>query len=109
MLYVTVQMNMRLSEKLISDIDFVAQILGVTRSEWLKVKFAEFVKEQKEILLEELEMKFVREQITETEFKKKAGYAPTKAMMYAQKQIKQAAQNYLSDMTNKALKRKYGY
>ena len=102
------QMNMRLSEKLLADIDFVVKILGVSRSEWLKVKFAEFIKEQKEVLLDELEMKFVREQTSTSEFKKVAGYAPTKAMIYAQKQVKKAAQNYLSDMTDKALKRKYG-
>ena len=92
---------MRISEKLISDIDFISKLLGVTRSEWVKVKFAEFVREQKHELMEDLEHDFIYGRIKEADFKKLTGFAPTKGMIYAKMQSKNGAETYIKEAMKK--------
>lgn len=49
MLYMneTAQLNIRVSEQLLDDIDKISNELGITRSEWIKVKLAELVRHNK--------------------------------------------------------------
>lgn len=97
MLYMK-QMNMRVSETLLKDLDFIAKMLGVTRTEWLKVKFAEFIRDQKRQLIEDLEQDFISGRVKEAEFKKKAGYPPTKGMLYHKLQVKDGAEHYIKEV-----------
>src|SRR3989344_8269347 len=50
----TEQMNIRLSQDLVQDLDVVSGLLKVNRSEWVKTKLAEEVHKEKNKLLMEL-------------------------------------------------------
>ena len=55
----TMQVNIRLSKKLIEDIEYITQNLKVNRNDWLKVKLAELIvkeKIQKELTQTKLEV-----------------------------------------------------
>jgi hypothetical protein len=48
----TEQLNLRIPKELIQDLDKIASILRVNKSEWIKIKLGEIVYEEKNRLLE---------------------------------------------------------
>jgi hypothetical protein len=48
----TEQLNLRIPKELISDLDKIASILRVNKSEWIKIKLGELVYEEKSKLLQ---------------------------------------------------------
>jgi metal-responsive CopG/Arc/MetJ family transcriptional regulator len=49
----TEQLNLRMPKELLEDIDTIAKILRVNKSEWIKIKLSEIVYEEKKRLKEE--------------------------------------------------------
>jgi hypothetical protein len=47
----TEQLNLRIPKELIADLDKIASILKVNKSEWIKIKLGELVYEEKSRLL----------------------------------------------------------
>ena len=60
----TEQLNIRVSEDLIHDLDVVTGLLKVNRSEWIKTKLAEEVSQEKNRLLLELSTLYAKGMIT---------------------------------------------
>ena len=48
----TEQLNLRIPKELIQDLDKIASILKVNKSEWIKIKLGELVYEEKSRLLQ---------------------------------------------------------
>jgi hypothetical protein len=48
----TEQLNLRIPKELIKDLDKIASILRVNKSEWIKIKLGEIVYEEKSRLLQ---------------------------------------------------------
>ncbi len=48
----TEQLNLRIPKELIADLDKIASILRVNKSEWIKIKLGEIVYEEKSRLLQ---------------------------------------------------------
>ena len=48
----TEQLNLRIPKELIADLDKIASILKVNKSEWIKIKLGELVYEEKSRLLQ---------------------------------------------------------
>jgi hypothetical protein len=48
----TEQLNLRMPKELIEDLDKIASILRVNKSEWIKIKLGEMVYEEKSRLLQ---------------------------------------------------------
>jgi len=48
----TEQLNLRMPKELIQDLDKIASILRVNKSEWIKIKLGEMVYEEKSRLLQ---------------------------------------------------------
>jgi metal-responsive CopG/Arc/MetJ family transcriptional regulator len=48
----TEQLNLRIPKELIEDLDKIASILKVNKSEWIKIKLGELVYEEKSRLLQ---------------------------------------------------------
>jgi hypothetical protein len=48
----TEQLNLRIPKELIADLDKIASILKVNKSEWVKIKLGELVYEEKSRLLQ---------------------------------------------------------
>ena len=106
------QVNIRLSKKLIEDIEYITQNLKVNRNDWLKVKLAELIAKEignkKSEIVEQAENKFVCGKITEQEFLQRKGFKPTKELVkqrgvyetkqkLLEKNSKSYARNYFKD------------
>ena len=48
----TEQLNLRIPKELVEDLDKIAKILRVNKSEWIKIKLGELVYEEKSRLLQ---------------------------------------------------------
>ena len=107
------QVNIRLSKKLIEDIDYITQSLKVNRNDWLKVKLAELISREignaKSSVIEQAENKFVCGKITEQEFLQRKGFKPTRELIeqrgayetkqkLLEKNSKSYARNYFKDV-----------
>jgi hypothetical protein len=69
----TEQMNMRLTPDLKKDLDIVACLLKVNRSEWVKTKLAEEIHKEKNRLLMELSTLYAKGMVTKKNIEKLVG------------------------------------
>lgn len=81
----TEQVNIRMSSNLVKDLDTVANILHISRGEWLKAKIAEEVQKEKDRLLLDLSSKYARGLITEQELKQYVDEQTVKEMTFIKK------------------------
>ena len=49
----TTQLNLRIPDELIEDIDKISEILKVNKSEWIKIKLSELVHQEKSKILDQ--------------------------------------------------------
>ncbi len=60
----TEQLNIRVSQELVHDLDIVSGLLKINRSEWIKTKLAEEAQREKNRLLMELSTLYTKGMIT---------------------------------------------
>jgi hypothetical protein len=65
----TEQLNLRIPKELVEDLDRIASILRVNKSEWIKIKLGELVYEEKSRLLQKYSELKDKGLISEKEFK----------------------------------------
>jgi metal-responsive CopG/Arc/MetJ family transcriptional regulator len=65
----TEQLNLRIPKELLEDLDKIASILKVNKSEWIKIKLGELVYEEKSKLIQKYYDLKDKGIITEKEFK----------------------------------------
>ncbi|MBI2147773.1 hypothetical protein HYU19_04850 [Candidatus Woesearchaeota archaeon] len=83
----TEQLNLRVSQDLVHDIDIVTGLLKVNRSEWIKTKLAEEAQKEKNRLLMELSTLYAKGMITKDSIEKLVGKEIAEEMEF----IKEAA------------------
>ena len=69
----TEQMNIRLSQDLVQDLEVVSGLLKVNRSEWVKTKLAEEIHREKNRLLMELSTLYAKGMITKQKVEELVG------------------------------------
>ncbi len=69
----TEQFNFRISKSLVYDLEFIAKVLKVSKTEWVKIKLAEIIAKEKEDLLGKIEKSYINERIDERRFKELTG------------------------------------
>ncbi len=83
----TEQMNIRLSQDLVQDLEIVSGLLKVNRSEWVKTKLAEEIHREKNRLLMELSTLYAKGMITKQNVEELVGTEIAEEMEF----IKEAA------------------
>ena len=105
----TIQLNLRVPKGLLYDMKFISQNLRVNRNEWLKVKVAELIAQEKLSIAEKIETRYSQGRISEEEFRERMGFKPPTELRTSRlrdeltkdkETHRQAASNYLE----KALK-----
>lgn len=110
MLYMeTTQVNLRLPKRLVYDLEFISQHLNVNKSEWLKVKIAEMISNERIKILEEFDNRYIKGFISEKQYKEEIGMVPSESLKENRKFfLKQksndvtGARNYLNLMMKEA-------
>lgn len=69
----TTQINVKLEEQLLREVDALTKVLHISRSEWLRNKIAYAVKEEALHLREAIVMEYARGHITEEELEELLG------------------------------------
>lgn len=104
----TTQINIKMPEKLINDINFITKNLGINRAEWMKVKLAEMIAQEKVNSLNNIEKQYTNGFMVDKEFKEKTGFSPTKEMKEKKEKIsketKAAFQRVLKEQLETAIK-----
>lgn len=114
------KIKLELPEKLVQDIRYVSKVLNMTSDEWLKarithmiMKMSKDVYELKSNFIEKTEDFYVRNIISEEDFIKRKGHAPSKELKnrrkiyktrYLSENSKKYVVNYLVQMIEKSLR-----
>jgi len=91
----TTQFNIRLAKSLLYDMEYVAQHYKISRTDWLKYRIADFVKEEKARIINNFEARFISGMTTEEEFKKQTGIKPTDEMKKLRASVNEAPRKYI--------------
>jgi len=62
------QFNINLQTGLVNDLDFITNLLKISRNDWLKFRLAQLIAEEKYILMGNLERRYMKGQLSEEEF-----------------------------------------
>ena len=101
----TTQFNIRLAKSLLYDMEYVAQHYKISRTDWLKYRIANLVKEEKARIINNFEARFIGGMTTEEEFKKQTGIRPTDEMKEMRSSVSQAPRKYIQSILEEIKKR----
>lgn len=76
----TTQVNLRIPTLLIHDLEFIAQNLKVSKTEWLKIKIAEIISKERARILEDIDYRYEQGRIEDKEYKELSGLAPSSTL-----------------------------
>ncbi len=69
----TTQVNVRLDENLLGEIDAISKVLHISRTEWLRSKIARGVKEDTLNLMEAIALEYAKGRLTDDELRELLG------------------------------------
>ncbi len=95
------QVNVRLDEILLKEIDTLTKVLHISRTDWLRVKIARAVKEDTLNLKEAIAMEYAKGRITDEELKELLG-ADAEDVKYIVRQISKGKEE-IDEMIEKGL------
>lgn len=81
----TEQLNLRISQELVQDLDLVSGLLKINRSEWIKTKLAEEAQKEKNRLLMELSTLYAKGMITKQSVEELVGKEIAEEMEFLKK------------------------
>jgi len=91
----TTQFNIRLAKSLLYDMEYVAQHYKISRTDWMKYRIANLVKEEKARIINDFERRFIGGMISEEEFKKETGINPTDEMKELRARVSETPRKYI--------------
>ena len=91
----TTQFNIRLAKALLYDIEYVAQHYKISRTDWLKYRIANLVKQEKARIINDFERRYIGGMISQEEFKKETGIKPTDEMKELRSKASQTPRKYI--------------
>ena len=81
----SVQVNIRMSEKLLADLDFISELFHVDRSEWMRIEIAKVVqntlKSKQRVSFKPANKRFIAGEIDKDDFKRIVGFLPPKELL----------------------------
>ena len=95
------QVNVRLDEILLKEIDTLTKVLHISRTDWLRVKIARAVKEDTLNLKEAIAMEYAKGRITDEELKELLG-ADAEDVKFIVRQIRKGKEE-IDEMIEKGL------
>ena len=101
----TTQFNIRLTKSLLYDMEYVAQHYKISRTDWLKYRIANLVREEKARIISDFERRFIGGMTTEEEFKKQTGINPTEEMKKLKASVSQTPRKYIMSILKDIEKR----
>jgi len=101
----TTQFNIRLAKSLLYDMEYVAQHYKISRTDWLKYRIANLVREEKARIISDFERIFIGGMISEEEFKKQTGINPTEEMKKLRANVSQTPRKYIMSILKDIKKR----
>jgi len=101
----TTQFNIRLAKSLLYDMEYVAQHYKISRTDWLKYRIANLVREEKARIISDFERRFIGGMTTEEEFKKQTGINPTEEMKDLRSKVSQTTRKYIMSILKDIKKR----
>lgn len=94
----TVQFNIRLPKNLVYDMEYIAQNKSINRNDWLKYKISKLIKDEKLLLMEEVEREFLRGTIDEEGYEKKMGIKPTEHLLKLKERVLESPKKYFNEL-----------
>ena len=101
----TTQFNIRLAKALLYDMEYVAQHYKISRTDWIKYRIANIVREEKASIINDFERRFIGGMTTEEEFKSQTGINPTKEMKELRAKVSQTPRKYIQSVLEEIKKR----
>jgi len=101
----TTQFNIRLAKSLLYDMEYVAQHYKISRTDWLKYRIANLVKEEKAKIIDDFERRYIGGMTTEEEFKSQTGINPTKEMKELRARVSETPRKYILSILEDIKKR----
>ncbi len=95
------QVNVRLDDTLLSEIDSISKVLHVSRTEWLRMKIALAVKDDTLKLSEAITLEYAKGRISEKELRNLLG-SDADEIMYIVKHMTRG-KSYIEEMVNKGI------
>ncbi len=95
------QVNIRLDDNLLSEIDAITKVLHVSRTEWLRMKIAFAVKDDTLRFSEAIAMEYAKGHLSDMELREMLG-SDADEVIYIVKHMKRG-KNYIEDMVDKGL------
>ncbi len=86
----TEQLNVRISKDLRQDLDVVSNLLKISKSEWIKTKLAEYIREEKNKLLMELSTLYSNGVVSKKEIEKLVGKEIADEMEFVKNKTKES-------------------
>ena len=93
------QVNVRLDDTLLDEIDLISKVLHISRTEWLRMKIALAVKDDSLKLSESIALEYAKGRITEKELRNLLG-SDADEIVYIVKHMKRG-KKYIEDMVDK--------
>ena len=95
------QVNVRLDEELLSEIDILTKVLHISRTEWLRMTIARAVKEDTLNLKEAIAMEYAKGKISDEELKDLLG-ADSEDVKFIVRQVRKGKRT-IDEMVEKGL------
>ena len=91
----TEQLNFRISKDLLKDIEEIARVLKVSKTEWIKVKLAELVAKEQFSVYRNVEDEYFMGRINNKQYADKLGFKPPQDVIKARKRLKKIGKDTL--------------
>lgn len=97
----TTQVNVRLDEHLLSEIDAITKVLHISRTEWLRIKIAHAVKEDTLNLTEAIALEYAKGRLSDDELRELLG-SDADEIKYIVEHLKRG-KKYIKDSVDKEI------
>lgn len=91
----TAQFNIRISKRIVEEMDFISKNLKISRNDWLRVRLAEMIAHEKEDIMERAQFSYLLGDLSEKELMEVIGFKTTAEMKKEKSKVKNAAREYL--------------
>ena len=94
-------------KRLVNDIEFIAKNLGINRAEWMNVKLAEMIAQEKMNVMNNIEKRYIKGFMSDKDFKEKTGVLPTKEIKAMRENMSKQTQTAFDRVLKESLEKAY--
>jgi len=100
----TEQLNFRINKELLIEIEDIARILKVSKTEWIKIKLAEIVLREHCRIAQNTENEYLLGRINEQQYEQTLGFKIPKELIKNKKKLRKIGKNTLQSLNKKIQK-----